>query len=339
MRLCRLSLLSKGTLTALYVAGALAASAPAGFASSCTTQAALSAQDRSAIAAASEHVGQAVLQQDMTALHADLLQAVADQWDGIQNEAQQGAPLVKNGHLQLRNAYLLDATSNTSVADTQFFCSNATGSLTVTVTMRALPPGRYALVIADVPGSATNAQIGVVLVWDATGAAPGWKLGGLSIRQGSFGTHDGLWFWTHGRALAAAGAPWSAWYSYEAARYLLVPVDFISSPNLDKLNQEQSQIAGSPTGAFPLTLPDGARTWKIENLRLDTSLHEADLGVTYESLGISDPAAARTEAIAVLSALLKAHPELRQDFHGLWAYASKDGKATPVLELPMAQIP
>jgi hypothetical protein len=40
-----------------------------------------------------------------------------------------------------------------------------------------------------------------------------------------------------------------------------------------------------------------------------------------------------------LGALLKKHPGLREDFHGLWAYAVKDGKRTPVIELPMAQIP
>jgi hypothetical protein len=47
----------------------------------------------------------------------------------------------------------------------------------------------------------------------------------------------------------------------------------------------------------------------------------------------------RTEAVAVLSALLKTQPALRQNFHGLWAYAMKDGKRTPVIELPMGQIP
>jgi hypothetical protein len=41
----------------------------------------------------------------------------------------------------------------------------------------------------------------------------------------------------------------------------------------------------------------------------------------------------------VLRAVLNAQPGLRQNFHGLWAYAVKDGKQTPVLELPMAQIP
>jgi len=74
-------------------------------------------------------------------------------------------------------------------------------------------------------------------------------------------------------------------------------------------------------------------------VRLDASLHQADLGVTYESTGVTDPAAVRTEAIAVLSALLKAQPGLRVNFHGLWAYALEDGKRSPVMELPMAQIP
>jgi hypothetical protein len=40
-----------------------------------------------------------------------------------------------------------------------------------------------------------------------------------------------------------------------------------------------------------------------------------------------------------MSVLLKAHPELRGNFHGLWAFASHDGKVSPVIELPMAQIP
>jgi hypothetical protein len=88
-----------------------------------------------------------------------------------------------------------------------------------------------------------------------------------------------------------------------------------------------------------LTLPDGPRTWKIDAVHLDPSLLHADLGVVYESIGITDPAAQRTEAIAVLSALLKTQPGLRENFHGMWAYAVKDGKHTPVLELPMAQIP
>lgn len=120
---------------------------------------------------------------------------------------------------------------------------------------------------------------------------------------------------------------------------MLIPVDFLSSPNLEKLGQEQAQIKESPAEAFPYSVPDGTRTWKISSMHLDASLRQADLAVTYESTGVSDPAAVRTEATAVLSALLKAQPGLRQNFHGLWAYASRDGKVSPVMELPMGQIP
>ncbi|HUA17958.1 MAG TPA: hypothetical protein VMB25_04380, partial [Bryobacteraceae bacterium] len=91
--------------------------------------------------------------------------------------------------------------------------------------------------------------------------------------------------------------------------------------------------------AFPLTLPQGDRTWKIDSVVLDTSLREPDLAVVYESTGVTDPAAERTEATSVLSAFLKAQPGIRANFHGLWAVAVRNGQRTPVMELPMTQIP
>lgn len=328
MRLCW-----KGWILALLAGAPLP-----GLAASCTTQAEMLPQDRSALVAAGTRLTTAVMQQDYATLQAQLLPTIASQWDGIHNETEQGAAVLKGGQIQLDEIYLLDASSQNAPMDTQFFCSNQSGSLTVTISMRALPPGKYAVLLATAPGAALGGQIGMVMVWDATGAAPGWKLGGLSVRQGAIGGHDGVWYWSQARAAAGTGSPWVAWYSYDFARYLLVPVDFLSSPNMEKLGREQSEIKGQP-GPFPLDVQDGARTWKIDAIHIDTSLREADLGVTYESLGMTDPAALRTEAIAVLSAVVKAHPELKQSFHGMWAYASHGGKVTPVLELPMAQIP
>jgi hypothetical protein len=318
---------------------ALLAAPVAGLAANCTTQAELLPQDRNALAATAGRLSEAVLQQDYATLQAALLPAEAQEWDGIRGAVEQAAPLLKGGQVQLRNLYLLDASSQVAPADTQFFCSNSSGSLTVTITMRALPPGRYAVVLADAAGAPLGGQLGFILAWDGRGPAPGWKLGGLSVRLGILDGHDGVWYWARARELAKESLPWSAWYCYEAARSLLVPVDFLSSPNLEKLAGEQAQIKNSPLDAFPYSLLDGPRTWKIDAVRLDTTLHQADLGVTYESTGVTDPAALRTEAVAVLSALLKTQPELRENFHGLWAYAVKNGKPTPIIELPMAQIP
>jgi len=311
----------------------------AGFAATCTTQAAMTPEDRSTLASIGEQMSDAVLRQDLSALQSVLLPAVTGQWDGIRGAVEAAAPLVKGGKVQLRNIYLMDAASLTAPSDTQFFCSNTTGSLTVTISMHALPPGKYALILSDAAGAPLAGQMGFVLVWDTTGT-PGWKLGGFSARQGEFNGHDAVWYWTRARELAQGKLPWAAFYTYETARYLELPVDFLSSPNLDKLGQEQAQINGRPTAdTFPYSVTSGDRTWKIDGVRLDASLHESDLGVSYESTGSTDPAVLRTEAIAVLGALLKAQPGLRENFHGMWAYASTNGKETPVMELPMGQIP
>jgi hypothetical protein len=329
MRLCW-----KGLLAALVMAAPAA-----GYAASCTSQASLTPEDRGTLASIGEQLTDAVIRQDTSALQTVLLPALSGQWEGIRGAVEQAAPLVKGGKAQLRNLYLLDASTLTAPADTQFFCSNQNGSMTVSISMHSLPPGRYAVVLADANGAPLAGQMAFVLAWDQTGA-PGWKLGGFSARQGAFNGHDGVWYWTRARELSQTNMPWAAWYSYDTARYLELPVDFISSPNLDKLTQEQSQIKGGPTeDTFPYSVKSGDRTWKIDSVRLDASLHEADLGVTYESSGSSDPAVARTEAIAVLGALLKAQPGLRGNFHGMWAYASTNGKVTPVMELPMGQIP
>jgi len=308
----------------------------ASWATNCTAQAELNSLDRDALATAAGRVTTAVLAQDFNSLQASLLPQEASQWDGIHATVEQAAPLVKGGKFQLRDLYLLDSSDQTTTADTQFFCSNGTGSLTVTINMTALPPGRYALALADAVGAPLAGQMGLVLAWD--GAATAWKLAGLTVRPGIFDGHDGVWYWTRARQLAATD-PWSAWFSYDEARYLLLPVDFLVSPNLDKLRKEQAGISPSPQSELPLSLPDGDRTWKIEGVGLDASLHEPDLGVAYDSVGVTDPAALRTEATAVMSAFLKAQPGIRANFHGLWAYAEKDGKRTPVMELPMKEIP
>jgi len=286
----------------------------------------------------------AVLSQDSSALQSALLPAEAAEWEGMREAVEAAGPLVKGGHVELRALYVLDASMQKAPADTQFFCSNSSGSLTVTITMRELPPGKYAVVLADAAGAPLAGQIAEVLAWDAAARPEGWKLAGLTVRQGAIDGHDGTWYWARARELAKAGQAWSAWYCYEMARTLLIPVDFLSSPNLDKLSQEQGLVKLSSTGTsaqdlFPYSIQDPERTWKIDAIQVDLSLRQADLGVTYDSVGITDPAAQRTEAVAAMSALLKAQPALRTSFHGMWAYAMHDGKRTPVMELPMEKIP
>jgi hypothetical protein len=320
-------------VSAFLFALLLVASPVSSRAVTCTTQGGMQPADRDTLASAGQRFSNAIAQQDNTSLQSSLLPAVAQQWEGIHDTAEAAAPLLKGGQMQLRSLYLLDATSLTTPSDTQFFCTSASGGMTVTISMHGLPPGKYALVLADAAGAPLAGQVGLVLGWDANA----WKVGGIFVRPGMLDGHDGLYYWQRGREAERSGAPWAAYYAYEAARALLLPVDFLSSPNLDKLNQEQSQIAGAPR--FPYSVQAGDRSFKIDNVHFDTALHVADLGIVYESTGVTDPAAQRTEATTAMTAFLKAQPTLRAAFHGLWAYSSSGGKITPVMELPMNQIP
>jgi len=306
----------------------------AGQAATCTAQGELSAADRTAITSAAGRMADAVIAQDINTLQAALLPAETAEWNNIRGAIEASAPIVKGGKAQLRNVYLLDASTQTTPADTQFFCSSPNGSMTVTINMRQLPPGRYVIALADAAASPYAGQLGIVLAWDGSA----WRLAGVSTHQGIFDGHDGVWYWSRARGLAKAD-PWSAYYSYEAARFLSLPLDFIYSPNLEKLQKEQSEIQNSPQSAFPYNLTSGDRTWKVDAVVLDPSLAEPDLAIVYESAGVTDPAAQRTEATAVFSAFLKAQPGIRANFHGLWAYAMINGKRTPIFELPMTQIP
>jgi len=303
-------------------------------AATCVGQAELAAQDRTALSGVAGQMLQSIFSGDTAPLHALLHPAEAGSWDGMRSAVEQSADLLKNGQPKLRNLYLLDASTQAAPADTQFFCTSANGSLTVTIAMPALPPGKYAVVLADADAAPLAGQIGLILALDAGT----WKLAGLSIRPGSLAGHDGVWYWGRARTLAQSDG-WTAFYLYEAARSLLLPVDFLSSPNLDKLRNEQQQVVNGPQVAFPYKVPDGDRTWKIMAVLFDDSLRQPDLAVLYESTGVTDPAAQRTEATAVLSAFLKTQPGLRTNFHGLWAVSSSNGKQTPVMELPMEKIP
>src|SRR5208337_3011572 len=134
MRFCRFS----------WAAAVLLALPVASQAASCTIDAELLPQDRDAITAVGGRLSEAILRQDYSQLQGALLPAESSEWDGIRGAVEQAAPLVKGGQIQLRNAYLLDASTQAAPLDPQFFCSNKSGSRTVTVAMHALPPGRYA---------------------------------------------------------------------------------------------------------------------------------------------------------------------------------------------------
>ncbi len=323
----------KAVLLVLFASGLPA------FGVSCMTQSQMAGAQRTVLEQSAQMLGANVQSGNAAAVRAETISAVAAQFDGIAGSIQSVDTSIQHATLTVDGIYLLDASDLKAAEETQFFCGVAGSPLTVEITIPALPPGKYALAILHATGVKQPQQISLILQNDPAGS-PIWKLAGFFTRPMTMGGHDGVWFWRQAREYAAKKQLWDAWFYYQTAQYLLNPVDFLSSPNLQKLQREAEQTRpDNLPGADPLHISAGAQTFDITSLHTGELSDQLDLVITYNATPNQDMVAARAQVTAVMRALLQQHPELQSAFHGLWVYAATPGNPSPfALELPMDQI-
>jgi hypothetical protein len=309
------------------------------FAVTCTTQSQLGAADRSQLQQAALALAGHVQAGDSAAVKAQTIAAVAAQFDAISSSIAGIQPTVQHATLTVNELYSLDATDLKAAQDAEFFCSLPTSTLTVEISIPNLPPGRYALAVVHATGVKNPQALSMVMANDPAGSS-NWKLAGFFVRPMTMGGHDGVWYWRQARDYVAKKQLWDAYFYYQTAQFLLDPVDFLSSPNLEKLQREAEQARpdGLP-GSDPMHLSAGGQTLNVTNLHTSELSDELELVVEYQATPNQDPVAARAQVTAVMHALLALHPELRNAFHGLWVYANTANDQHPfALELPMDQI-
>ncbi|MBV8673751.1 MAG: hypothetical protein JOZ33_09985 [Acidobacteriaceae bacterium] len=266
--------------------------------------------------------------------------AVAAQFDPIAASIQSIAPQIQNATLTINTLYLLKASDLKSTQDeTQFFCSVAGSALIVTLTIPQLPPGDYALLILRATGIEHPQQLTLLVQNDPAGSKD-WKLAGFFPRPITAAGHDGVWYWTQARNYAQKNDEWNAFFYYETAAFLLTPVDFLSSPNLEKLQKEAQTVrpAEMPGPNNAMTLKAGSQSFDITSMRTDSSLGGLDLVINYKAKDVSDPVATHAQIVELMKAMLAQYPQLRQAFHGLWVYAHAANQNPYAIELPMNQI-
>jgi hypothetical protein len=316
---------------------------PSASAVSCTTQSQMTPADRAELASAVDRLAGYAAADNTSAMRAATMPSVAAQFDGIASTVDTLAPLIRSAHMVIENVYSLSATDlKPGDGEAQFFCAVSGSPMLVTISIPDLPAGNYALASVHAEGVAKPQQIGMILV-RATAPATGWQLAGFFTRPLTMLDHDGIWYWTKARELAKEGSRWSAYFYYQNARYLLMPVDFISSPNLSKLDRELTAVKpeGLPGEDAPtMTVQAGDTQFAITSIRTDGSLGGLDLVLHYNAspATVVNPVAARTQALLLMNAMLKQHPELRANFHGLWVYEDAEGHSPFAVELPMNQI-
>jgi hypothetical protein len=307
---------------------------------SCTTQSQMTEADRSLLTDSAKSLAAMVQAGNTAGLKAKTIPSVAEHFDPIAAAVESAAPLIERGAVTVDSLYLLDSTDLKSTEDnTQFFCGGANAH-EVVFTIPQIPPGSYALAVLRVTGVDSPQSITLILARDSPKATQ-WKLAGAFIHGLTSAGHDGVWFWNQAREFVKKGQKWNAYFYYQTAASLLTPVYFLSSPNLDKLLKEQAAIApsGLPTGTQPMLVNgSGGQNFSIQDMHTDSSLGGLDLVINYQASDISDPVAARTRNVALMKTILAEHPELRDGFHGLWAYANAPNQQPFANELSMDQI-
>ncbi len=336
----------RGSLLAAGLAiGLIYFAASTALAETCITQSQMSATDRDALVAAAQDFSRRVAADDIAGIRALTIAEYAKNFDGIASAVSATSPKLKGSSPVVVSVYILDASGlkpkpDGSMPTAQFFCSLNNSPSDTNFTIPGLPPGKYGLAMVHAQGSAAPWQMSFVLQ-QVQGR---WLLAGFIPKPMTAANQDGLWYWTQARAYAKKGERWNAWFYYQVAEALLVPVDFVNSTNLEKLQTEAKavrplELTPMPTADHPLMLKGKDTTYDVVSLGTDDALGGLDLVVHVKAADTSDPVTARQHDIQVMQAIKSAYPELAQAFHGLWVFAEAPGRSPFGIELPIGQIP
>jgi uncharacterized protein (DUF2141 family) len=314
---------------------------PPAHAVSCTTQSMMTQADRDGLANAARALIADVQQGNTQALRAATVAAIANDFGAIAASVQNLEPLVGHATITVDSLYRLDAGDVAAGArETDFTCGLPGSLMSVGLSFHNLPAGQYAVAILHATGVAQPQQFTLVLQ-QVNGQ---WQLAGFFSRPMMLAGHDGIWFWTQARAYGQRQMKWNAWLYYEAAKRLLRPVNFLTSPNLEMLEHEASAVKPADLpGAKPLELQGMKSRFAVTAISATDALGPLDLSVEYtpdatQAEDLNDPVAARKQVTEAMLGLLALHPELRVAFHGIWMQAEEGGSSAYALELPMTQI-
>lgn len=268
---------------------------------------------------------------------------IASNFDSTVFVIRQTSSAIANDTLRVTQLYRLDASGRKAgdAAEADFGCALAGTNDEVDFAIPGLPPGVYAFAIVEATGDRPWL---LPLLLEQEGSA--WKMAGFYPHARTAAGHDGLWYWTTARTDAKAGKKWLAWVLYGQADQLLRPANFVTSTHLDQLRSERRSNAPGELGdgisaETPLVIKgkDGQEFHFTSLGSIATDDAKAlNLVLRYQTDSVADPTAAGARNTAAASALLAAHPELREGFSNVRVFADAPGQTPFTTEQNLSEI-
>ncbi len=241
-------------------------------------------------------------------------QVLASSFDGVRNSIttnQQGL----QGPMTVKHVYYLDATNISGTP--QFYCGifNANGMTpnSASMTINGLTPGKYALVVQTIAG---QPKMMLSQILQQQGAQ--WKLAGWFLKQTEVNGHDWQWFWQQGTQFKNQNQPVLAYLYYYQTRDFLAPVNFINTINLERVSQA---MQGVQSPELPTNGAAQFQNYKIIDMYPVIFNGKYDLVIKHEVPDVSNTTTTFQNNTALLSAWLKAHPEMRDAYQEIEAWA------------------
>ncbi len=285
----------------------------------CGTSTDMEPATRSAMESAASQFFRLSAAGDFATLKADAIPSVASDFGGIERAISDNLGNLQGAQATVRGTYLLTAIGNAPLPHAEFFCGIFNSPERIVFVLQNLPPGTYGVVMQDVKGGKTAVTYSLVLQQ----IAGQWKLGGLYIRANEMAGHDGNWYLDQARQYKAAAKNYDSWFYYSTANYLLAPVSFMSTVQLDRIADEMQAVRPPdlPSAQAPLPLLAGGKTYSITDLYVDSPGDTLDIVAKYQSPDISNNAQTYADNLAVIKGLVARIPQLRDAFGGVVARA------------------
>jgi hypothetical protein len=288
-------------------------------AQTCSSGAELDSAAKSAINSAATQYLNMSKNGDVAGLRSNAIPAISGDFSSIEQAVVTNKSYFAEGPATITGTYLLDASqSKAALSRADFYCGIYNSQDRVGFSIPNLPPGRYAVAIQKVSG---KNPITLTLILQDVGGA--WKLAGYYPRLDAIGGHDGDWYLTKARDFKAKGQLHDAWFYYLTAWDLTAPVNFMSTPQLDKIATEMQAARPSdlPSGSSPLSLSANGKVFKVTELAAVPVDNSLDLRIRYENPAAGDSGVAFKDNMAVIKAVVTKYPELRDAFDAIVARA------------------
>ncbi len=288
-------------------------------AQSCASGTDLDVPTRNAVEAAARQFLDMSTRGDVAGLKTNSISAIAGDFGSIEQAVVTNRQYLAQGPATFAGTYLLDASQpKAALARADFYCGiyNSPDRLVFTITN--LPVGRYALVMQKVAG---KDPITLTLILQEVNGS--WKLAGYYPRLDAIGGHDGQWHLARARDYKSKGQTHNAWFYYLVAWDLMAPVNFMSTPQLDKVAEEMQSVRPGdlPGNGNQLSLTAGGKTFKVTEMVAVPIEGNLDLRVSYQTADATNTGVAFQDNMAVSKAIVAKYPELRDAFSAVVARA------------------